>query len=128
MNIFLPFFSEQNSPDGSVVSVEKNPASNNSPLFVAKKLVNGVQISLFNLNFCSIVLQIAKEKKLSETRSCLESRTGPSFITLIHSVFIYFLIIKGNMDPIMKILGDAYATVDRKDNTMNRLLDQMMKV
>jgi hypothetical protein len=35
---------------------------------------------------------------------------------------------KGNMDPIMKILGDAYATVDRKDNTMNRLLDQMMKV
>jgi armadillo repeat-containing protein 4 len=31
------------------------------------------------------------------------------------------------MDPIAKILGDAYATVDRKDNTMNRLLDQMMK-
>jgi hypothetical protein len=31
------------------------------------------------------------------------------------------------MDPIANILGDAYATVDRKDNTMNRLLDQMMK-
>ncbi len=32
------------------------------------------------------------------------------------------------MDPIAKILGDAYATVDRKDNTMNRLIDQMLNV
>lgn len=32
------------------------------------------------------------------------------------------------MDPVAKILGDAFATVDRKDNTMNRLLDQMLKV
>ena len=32
------------------------------------------------------------------------------------------------MDPIAKILGDAYATVDRKDNTMNRLITQMLNV
>ena len=49
---------------------------------------------------------MAKDKRLSETRSCLEN----------------------NMDPVAKILGDAYATVDRKDNTMNRLVDQMLNV
>ena len=32
------------------------------------------------------------------------------------------------MDPVAKILGDAYATVDRKDNTMNRLITQMLNV
>jgi hypothetical protein len=30
------------------------------------------------------------------------------------------------MDPIAKILGDTYATVERKDTTMNRLVDQMI--
>ena len=124
------------SPDGSVVSVEKNSSDNNSPLFTAKKHTSGtgVQISFFNLNFCSVLLHLAKEKKLSETRSCLESMQFKTFLNvfyiLCHYIYIICLIslFKGNMDPIMKILGDAYATVDRKDNTMNRLLDQMMKV
>ena len=34
----------------------------------------------------------------------------------------------GNKDPIVKILGDTYATVDRKDSTLNRLVDKMLKV
>ena len=59
------------SADGSVVSSETG--GNGQPLLVAKKADNkSIHISVMALKQCSLVLQAAKEKRLSETRSCLE--------------------------------------------------------
>lgn len=84
--------------DGSVESTEKGT-------FLARKHDNkSIHLTVSTFAHCCNILNMAKDKRLSETRSCLEN----------------------NMDPVAKILGDAYATVDRKDNTMNRLVDQML--
>ena len=43
-------------------------------LHILKTDKKRVQIKVLSLEMCAQVLQIAKEKRLSETRSCLESR------------------------------------------------------
>ncbi|XP_038611411.1 armadillo repeat-containing protein 4 isoform X1 [Tachyglossus aculeatus] len=53
----------------------------------------------------SHLLQVAKGKKLKEAQACLEA----------------------NRDPIVKILGPGYGTVEGEDLSMLRLLDKMKK-
>lgn len=59
------------SPDGSAESNEKS--SSGEPLLTLKKKDNkSVYVSVLNLQQLSHILNVSKEKKLSETRSCLE--------------------------------------------------------
>lgn len=92
--------------DGSIESKDK--FSNGVAHLTAKKSADNksIHISVSSFAQCAAVLKIAKEvaETLTETRCCLES----------------------NKDPTSKILGDTYAAVERKDNTMNRLVDQMI--
>ena len=62
--------------DGSIDSSEKTTDNSNKSLFSAKKHIDGksIRIVLMNLNYCSTLLQLAKDKKLNEIRSCLESK------------------------------------------------------
>ena len=64
------------SHDGSIESSDKG--SNNQPQLVVKKIDSkSIHLSIYNLNQCSLILQLAKDKRLSETRSCLESNHLP---------------------------------------------------
>ncbi len=73
-SITLSQFSGQynTNADGSVESAEKAP--NGVPLLVARKKDNkSITICVQNFQQCAAVLNIAKEKRLAEARSCLES-------------------------------------------------------
>lgn len=93
--------------DGSIESNDKFP--DGVAHLTAKKSADGksIDIKLSSFAQCAAVLKLAKEvaeNPLADTRYVLEN----------------------NKDPTSKILGDGYAAVERKDNTMNRLVDQMI--
>ncbi|XP_075443782.1 outer dynein arm-docking complex subunit 2 isoform X2 [Ascaphus truei] len=60
-------------------------------------------VKVYNFNQLSCFLQLAMDKKLKETQSCLEA----------------------NRDPIENILGPSFATVEGEDMSVLRLLDKM---
>ncbi|XP_021242223.1 armadillo repeat-containing protein 4 isoform X2 [Numida meleagris] len=68
-------------------------------------LLTGSNLQVRNFDQLSHLLQIAAEKKLKEAQACLEA----------------------NRDPIVKILGPEYATVEGEDTSMLRLLEKVKK-
>ncbi|NXE17478.1 ARMC4 protein, partial [Ardeotis kori] len=68
-------------------------------------LLTASTLRVRSFNQLSRLLQIAMEKKLKEAQTCLE----------------------GNRDPIVKILGPEYGTVEGEDMSMLHLLDKMKK-
>ncbi|XP_018414241.1 PREDICTED: armadillo repeat-containing protein 4 [Nanorana parkeri] len=66
-------------------------------------LLSSSTVKIRNFKHLSRFLQIAREKKLKEAQACLEA----------------------NRDPIAKILGAGFATVEGEDLSMLRLLDKM---
>ncbi|XP_069504209.1 outer dynein arm-docking complex subunit 2 [Ambystoma mexicanum] len=66
-------------------------------------LLSPPTIQVYSLGQISRMLTLAKEKRLKETQACLEV----------------------NRDPIAKIIGPAFATVEGEDMSMLRLLDTM---
>ncbi|XP_033021245.1 armadillo repeat-containing protein 4 [Lacerta agilis] len=68
-------------------------------------LLKGSAISVRSFAQLSRLLHVAGEKRLKETRACLEA----------------------NRDPIVKILGPGYGTIEGEDLSMIRLLDKMKK-
>ncbi|XP_040290276.1 outer dynein arm-docking complex subunit 2 [Bufo bufo] len=70
-----------------------------SPLFI----MSSSTVKIRNFRHLSRFLQIARDKKLKETQACLEA----------------------NRDPLSRILGPGFATVEGEDTSMLRLLDKM---
>ncbi|KFV53673.1 Armadillo repeat-containing protein 4, partial [Tyto alba] len=68
-------------------------------------LLTASTLRVHSFDQLSHLLQIAMEKKLKEAQSCLEA----------------------NRDPIVKILGPEYATVEGEDMSMLQLLDKVKK-
>nr|CAB3223153.1 armadillo repeat-containing protein 4 [Phallusia mammillata] len=64
--------------------------------------LSGGILKIRNLEQASNVLKLAKEKRIIETRMCLEA----------------------NRDPLVKILGPAFATVDSEDSTIIRMVEK----
>ncbi|XP_032872079.1 outer dynein arm-docking complex subunit 2 [Amblyraja radiata] len=62
-------------------------------------------IKIFSFNQLAKFLEIAQKEKLKETQVCLEA----------------------NRDPIAKILGPSFATVEGEDSSMLRLLEKVKK-
>ncbi|KAK6492254.1 armadillo repeat-containing protein 4-like [Huso huso] len=60
-------------------------------------------IQVYSFSQLSNILQLAQDKKLKEVRACLEA----------------------NRDPVAKILGPSFATVEGEDTSMLRLLDKV---
>ena len=65
----LFYFSSSN---GTISSTDSSP-NGDALLFVKKKDKLRIQIKVLNLEKCAQVLNIAKEKRLTETKLCLES-------------------------------------------------------
>uniref|UniRef100_A0A8D2LV74 Armadillo repeat containing 4 n=1 Tax=Varanus komodoensis TaxID=61221 RepID=A0A8D2LV74_VARKO len=68
-------------------------------------LLKGSTIQVRSFGHLSHLLYVASEKRLKETQACLEA----------------------NRDPIVKILGPGYGTIEGEDLSMLRLLDKMKK-
>ncbi|XP_059145279.1 outer dynein arm-docking complex subunit 2-like isoform X1 [Physella acuta] len=85
----------------SVVS-EETSAQDSTPLLELKK--DGT-LKVHTLGHAINVLKIAGEKKLIELRTCLE----------------------GNRDPVAKMLGDRFATVEGSDNSIFRFHEEILK-
>ncbi|MGH0149280.1 UNVERIFIED_CONTAM: hypothetical protein FKN15_041898 [Acipenser sinensis] len=60
-------------------------------------------IQVYSFSQLSNILELAQDKKLKEVRACLEA----------------------NRDPVAKILGPSFATVEGEDTSMLRLLDKV---
>nr|XP_039263732.1 armadillo repeat-containing protein 4-like [Styela clava] len=80
-----------------VVSRESDTQGN--PLMLYE---NG-KIQIRNMNMLANVMKTAKNQKLAEARACLEA----------------------NRDPLVKILGAGYATVEGEDTTVIRMIEKM---
>ncbi|XP_053323416.1 outer dynein arm-docking complex subunit 2 [Spea bombifrons] len=83
---------------GTIVKSDDTDKNGNPLLLLSSSTV---KISSFKQ--LSNFLQLAKDKKLKETQACLEA----------------------NRDPIARILGPGFATIEGEDMTMLRLLDKM---
>ncbi|XP_070585244.1 outer dynein arm-docking complex subunit 2 [Erythrolamprus reginae] len=83
----------------SVQSQEKD--KNGQPLLLLK----GSNISVRTFGQLSHLISLAGKKRLKEAQACLEA----------------------NRDPIVKILGPGYGTIEGEDLTMIRLLDKIKK-
>nr|XP_020656758.1 armadillo repeat-containing protein 4 isoform X1 [Pogona vitticeps]XP_020656767.1 armadillo repeat-containing protein 4 isoform X1 [Pogona vitticeps]XP_020656775.1 armadillo repeat-containing protein 4 isoform X1 [Pogona vitticeps] len=68
-------------------------------------MLRGSTISVRSFGQLSRLLYVAAEKRLKETQACLEA----------------------NRDPIVKILGPGYGTIEGEDLSMLRLLDKVKK-
>ncbi|XP_075068107.1 outer dynein arm-docking complex subunit 2 [Mixophyes fleayi] len=66
-------------------------------------LMSSSTVKVRSFKHLSRILQLARDKKLKETQACLEA----------------------NRDPIARILGAGFATVEGEDMSMLRLLDKM---
>ncbi|XP_014682000.1 PREDICTED: armadillo repeat-containing protein 4-like [Priapulus caudatus] len=98
-------FGGYQSIDGSVVSSEVNDKTG-KPLFsLTKKDIGGNILHVWTIEQLVTVLKVAETKKLREARACLEA----------------------NRDPLTKILGDGYATVEGEDMTLLRLMESIIK-
>lgn len=83
--------------EGTVKSEEKDKDGN--PLLY----LSSSMIEVYSFGQLSRLLQIARDKQLKETQACLEA----------------------NRDPIAKMIGPAFATVEGDDMSMLRLLDTL---
>ncbi|XP_033629492.1 armadillo repeat-containing protein 4-like [Asterias rubens] len=80
--------------------------SNDQPLLFIEKLGElNQKVHVYSLVELNNVLKAAGDKKVQEARAILEA----------------------NRDPVAKILGDGYATVEGEDNSTLRLLEQTSK-
>ncbi|XP_063062971.1 outer dynein arm-docking complex subunit 2 [Engraulis encrasicolus] len=91
------FKTEYDISGASVVSHEKDKSGR--PLLHLSPPV----ISVLSFSQLSKLLQVAKERKLKEVRACLEA----------------------NRDPVVRILGPSFATVEGEDSSILRLLDKV---
>eukprot|EP00075_Anas_platyrhynchos_P017118 XP_027306371.1 armadillo repeat-containing protein 4 isoform X1 [Anas platyrhynchos] len=94
-------FGEGYEIDGETVKSEARD-EDGQPLL----LLTASNLRVRNFDQLSRLLQIAMEKKLKEAQACLEA----------------------NRDPIVKILGPEYGTVEGEDKSMLHLLDKVKKV
>ncbi|XP_068942472.1 outer dynein arm-docking complex subunit 2 [Petaurus breviceps papuanus] len=85
---------------GTTVQSEEN-SKDGQPLL----LLSGNDIKVSSFGQLSRLLHLAKDKKLKETQACLEA----------------------NRDPVVKILGAGYGTVEGEDLSTIRFLDKMKK-
>ncbi|XP_061096600.1 outer dynein arm-docking complex subunit 2 [Conger conger] len=90
----------KNEYDTSGVTVKsQETGSDGQPLLQ----LSSSTISVHSFSQLSNIVQLAKSKKLKEVRTCLEA----------------------NRDPIVKILGPSFATVEGEDTSMLRLLQKV---
>lgn len=91
-------FSGFKEENGSLMSEEKK---GDIPLF---KLQNQT-VSVMTIEMAEMVLKTAGEKKITELRLCLE----------------------GNRDPVIKMLGERFGTVQGDDNSIMRYIEEIRK-
>ncbi|XP_076823373.1 outer dynein arm-docking complex subunit 2-like [Clavelina lepadiformis] len=90
------FSTGYNASDSAVTSNDKDASGN--PLL---ELSGGV-LRVKSFAQLTNILRMAKEKRLNEARMCLEA----------------------NRDPLVKILGPGFATVDSEDSTLIRMVEK----
>lgn len=89
-----------------VVSTATSAKDGSQPMLALKKVgPNTYAVSVMSIEYAETVLRLAGDKKLLEVRSCLEA----------------------NRDPIVKMLGDRFATVEGDDNSIYRFIEEITK-
>lgn len=86
----------------STATTEKD----SQPMLTLKKVgANVYSVSVMSIEYAETALRLAGDKKLLEVRSCLEA----------------------NRDPVVKMLGDRFATVEGDDNSIFRFIEEITK-
>ncbi len=86
--------------------VSDNTAKDGTPMFTLRKTAGGKhEISAMSFEHLENVLRSAGDRKVSETRACLE----------------------GNPDPVLKMCGERFATVDSTDGSAYRYIEEIIR-